>query len=100
LEILKRLSSYRQHPGVTLVRVGLPLSLLVAGVILMSLGSFNSKTSTTAAIGLVLAGIALMVWMLNWMFRMSVESNVDREREELAREYFDKHGHWPDEPEP
>jgi hypothetical protein len=22
----------------------------------------------------------------------------DRERDEAAREYFDEHGHWPDEP--
>ena len=35
--------------------------------------------------------------MINWMFRMSVESNRDREREEEAREYFDEHGRWPDE---
>ena len=33
--------------------------------------------------------VALIVWMINWMFRMSVESNRDREREEEAREYFD-----------
>jgi hypothetical protein len=28
---------------------------------------------------------------------MSVQSNRDREREELAREYFDLHGRWPEE---
>jgi hypothetical protein len=28
---------------------------------------------------------------------MSVDSNRDREREEEAREYFDRHGRWPDE---
>jgi hypothetical protein len=28
---------------------------------------------------------------------MSVESNRDREREEEAREFFDRHGRWPDE---
>ena len=41
--------------------------------------------------------VALIVWMINWMFRMSVESNRDREREEQARQYFDRHGHWPEE---
>ena len=44
---------------------------------------------------LVLA--ALIVWMINWMYRISVQSNRDREREEEAREYFDRHGRWPDE---
>ena len=40
---------------------------------------------------------AVIVWMINWMFRMSVESNRDREREEAARDYFTEHGRWPDE---
>ena len=40
---------------------------------------------------------ALIVWMINWMYRMSVESNREREEEERAREYFDLHGRWPDE---
>jgi hypothetical protein len=31
------------------------------------------------------------------MFRMSVASNRERDREEEAREYFDRHGRWPDE---
>jgi hypothetical protein len=35
--------------------------------------------------------------MINWLFRMSVSSNSDREREEAARRYFSEHGHWPDE---
>jgi hypothetical protein len=31
---------------------------------------------------------------------MSVESNRDRDEEERAREFFDRHGHWPgEEPE-
>jgi hypothetical protein len=38
-----------------------------------------------------------MVWMLNWAFRLSIESNRERDVEEAAREYFDEHGRWPDE---
>ena len=41
---------------------------------------------------------AIIVWMINWMYRMSVESNREREVEEAAREYFDRHGRWPEEP--
>ena len=47
--------------------------------------------------GVALLLVALIVWMLNWLFRMSVRSNRDREQEELARDYFDRHGHWPGE---
>ncbi len=56
-----------------------------------------TSRSLEAGAGVALLIVALIVWMLNWMFRMSVESNRDREDEERAREYFDLHGYWPDE---
>jgi hypothetical protein len=31
------------------------------------------------------------------MYRMSVESNRERDREEEAREFFARHGRWPGE---
>jgi drug/metabolite transporter (DMT)-like permease len=77
-----------------LTRVWLPVTIAVAGVVAIVLG--HGHTSLAGA-GVVLLGIALMVWMINWMFRLSVESNRDREREEEARVYFDQHGRWPDE---
>jgi hypothetical protein len=52
---------------------------------------------TLAGAGVVLLGVALIVWMVNWLFRMSVQSNRDRDAEEEAREYFDVHGRWPGE---
>lgn len=78
------------------IRYGLPLAILIAGAVLIGVGHASTR-SVTATTGLVLVGIAIMVWMLNWMFRMSVSSNRDREREEEARDYFTKHGHWPGE---
>lgn len=77
-------------------RVWLPVAIALAGVIAIVIG--HGETGTAAAgVGLIIA--ALIVWMLNWMYRMSVQSNLDREREEAAREYFDRHGRWPDEEE-
>jgi type IV secretory pathway TrbD component len=76
--------------------VWLPLGIAVAGVVAIVLG--HAQTAEAAAgVGLLL--VALTVWMINWMFRMSVDSNRDRDREERAREYFDRHGHWPGEEE-
>jgi energy-converting hydrogenase Eha subunit C len=72
----------------------LPLAIAVAGVVAIVVGHGHT---TVAGAGVVLLGIALIVWMINWLFRMSIESNRDREREEQAREYFDEHGRWPDE---
>jgi len=83
-------------------RIWLPLAIAVAGVVLIVLGHASlSDQSTTrtleAAAGVGLLLVALIVWMINWMFRMSVQSNRERDREEQAREYYTRHGHWPDE---
>jgi len=78
----------------SLTRVWLPLAIVLAGVVAIVLGHGHT---VLASAGVVLLGTALMVWMINWMFRLSVESNADRDREERAREYFDRHGRWPDE---
>ncbi len=83
-------------------RIWLPLAIAVAGVVLIVLGHASVSTSAgshplEAGAGVGLLIVALIVWMVNWMFRMSVESTKDREREEMAREYFDRHGRWPDE---
>jgi hypothetical protein len=86
----------------SMTRLWLPLAIALAGGVLIVLGhgrvSTNGDTHTLlSATGVALLLVAITVWMINWMFRMSVESNRDREREEEAREYFDEHGRWPDE---
>jgi drug/metabolite transporter (DMT)-like permease len=80
-------------------RVGLPLAIAIAGVVLIVIGGPGSHhhSPTIAAAGVALLIAALIVWMVNWLFRMSVQSNRERDEEERAREYFDIHGHWPDE---
>ena len=80
----------------TATRHGLPLAIALAGVVLILIGHAR-VSSVKAAAGVSLIIAALIVWMINWMFRMSVQSNREREREEAAREYFDQHGRWPDE---
>jgi uncharacterized membrane protein len=83
-------------------RIWLPLAIAVAGIVLIILGHASLSQQAgghalEAASGVALLIVAIIVWMVNWMFRMSVESNREREVEEEAREYFDRHGHWPDE---
>jgi hypothetical protein len=78
----------------TITRVWLPLSVAAAGLVLCVVG--HGKT-TLAAVGVCLILVALAVWLINFMFRLSVESNREREHEEEAREYFDQHGRWPGE---
>jgi hypothetical protein len=81
--------------GELAVRVGLPVLLVVAGVVLLIVGR---GTTSAAGLGVVLLGVALMVILIDWLYRLSVESNADREREEEARDYFSRTGRWPDEP--
>jgi hypothetical protein len=75
-------------------RVWLPVAIGVAGVVAVVVGHGDTGTAA-AGVSLIIA--ALIVWMINWMYRMSVESNRDRDREEEARRYFDAHGRWPHE---
>jgi lysylphosphatidylglycerol synthetase-like protein (DUF2156 family) len=86
----------------TVTRVWLPLAIAVVGVVLIILGHASLSQQSTghaleAGAGVALLIVAIIVWMINWMFRMSVESNREREDEERAREFFDDHGYWPDE---
>ncbi len=76
------------------VRVGLPVVLVIAGVILLIIG--HAKTAAAGA-GVVVLGAAVMVVMLDWLARLSISSTGDREQEERAREYFDRTGLWPDQ---
>jgi protein-S-isoprenylcysteine O-methyltransferase Ste14 len=83
-------------------RIWLPLAIAAVGIVLIILGHASVSESAgshplEAGAGVGLLIVALIVWMVNWMFRMSVESNREREVEEEAREYFDRHGRWPDE---
>ena len=79
-----------------MTRLWLPVGIAVVGLVAIVLGH-GRTTLAGAGVGLLL--VALTVWMINWMYRLSVDSNRDREREEQAREYFDRHGRWPDEEE-
>jgi hypothetical protein len=83
-----------KHALLTATRVWVPLVIAIAGLVAIVIG--HGRT-TTAAAGVCLVLAALGVWLINWMFRLSVESNRDRDREEAARVYFDLHGRWPDE---
>jgi uncharacterized membrane protein len=80
--------------GIT--RVWLPIGIAVAGLIAILVGHGDTN-SVWAAAGVSLILVALIVWMINWLFRIGVQSNRDREGEERAREYFDRHGRWPGE---
>ena len=76
------------------VRYGLPGLIFLAGTVVMAI---DHDTQRGVEIGSMLMGSAFAVLLLNVFFRIGVEGESDRDREEAARVYFDEHGHWPDE---
>jgi hypothetical protein len=72
------------------VRWGLPLGLVLAGVIVLLAADVEGVGES-----LIAAGVCVVV--ANALFRFAFRDSKDREREERAREYFDEHGHWPDD---
>jgi uncharacterized membrane protein YoaK (UPF0700 family) len=63
-----------------LVRYGLPAAIFVAGVVLVAVGG-----DAAVGAGIVLIGVAALVLLANLLFRLSIQSQRDREREEERR---------------
>jgi hypothetical protein len=71
------------------VRYGIPAVLFVAGMVVWATGG--------VAAGAMFISAATAVLLLNLLFRIGVEGDKERDREEAARRYFDEHGRWPGE---
>jgi hypothetical protein len=76
------------------IRYGIPAVLFIAGAIV---------TGTAGGVGLAAGALffsaASAILLLNVLYRIGVEGDKERDTEESAREFFDKRGRWPDEPE-
>ena len=72
------------------LRYVLPAVVSLVGILFMALGG---ETDLEGGAGIVGAGIS--IYFLNWLFRLGVDGEREREREDEAREYFDRHGRWP-----
>lgn len=75
------------------MRYGIPGIMVLAGIVLLivSPGGFGTEGFSMAV------GGGLSVYLINWLFRLGVSGDRERQQEEEARAYFDRHGHWPDE---
>jgi hypothetical protein len=74
------------------VRIGLPVLIGVAGVVLVAVGGDSGRGA-----GIVLIGVAALVVLANLLIRLGMLSERDREREELRRREFSRRGRWPGE---
>jgi len=78
------------------VRYGLGAVMVVAGIVMLAVnpGGFGVDGFAMAV------GGGLSVLLINFLFRLGVSGDREREQEEAARRYFDEHGVWPDEEPP
>jgi hypothetical protein len=74
------------------VRYGLPAALFLAGVVVAAVGGNVGLTA-----GAMFISAATAVLLLNLLYRLGVQGDRQRDREDQARAYFDEHGHWPGE---
>ncbi|MGH2835369.1 MAG: hypothetical protein ACRDKD_04090 [Solirubrobacteraceae bacterium] len=94
---------------VRLLRWWIPAGLCLIGVVLLVADNFD--TFGASAFG-AFAGAGSSTWLINWLWRLGVSGDDEREREArdrgfLAsrarwptseeRAFLGEHGHWPDE---
>ena len=73
------------------VRWILPALIVVGGLIAIIAAPDEAEA------GAMIVGSGLSVWLLNLLYRVGVTGDRERHREDEARDYYDRHGHWPDE---
>jgi hypothetical protein len=73
------------------LRIGAPAALLVAGLVLV----FVVSGREAEAAGYTLLGSGALLALSVFIFRAGLASTADRDREEEARVFFDRHGRWP-----
>ena len=76
------------------LRYGLPALICAVGLVWGVSRNFDEQ-GLEIAILLVAAGSSL--WLMNFLFRVGVTGDKERDAEDAARDYFDEHGRWPDE---
>jgi hypothetical protein len=83
--------SLRPRGWLDVVRYVLPAAVVLGGVVVMA---FGDESQLEGGAGIVSAGLA--IFFLNWLFRAGVSGDREREAEQAARDYFERHGRWPD----
>ncbi len=79
------------------IRIWLPAVVTLVGVTVMVAGG-GDDVSLEGGAGIIGAGLA--IWLMNVLFRVGLGNDRDRDEEDAARDFYDAHGHWPDEAPP
>lgn len=94
---------------VRMLRWWIPVALCLIGVVLLVAENFDAFGVSAFA---AFAGAGSSTWLINWLWRIGVSGDEEREREAKDRDFlatrarwpstqerafFNEHGHWPDE---
>jgi hypothetical protein len=79
--------------GLVAIRYVLPAVLVVVGFVILFVADGDIRWEGWA----MCVGSGLALFLLNVLFRYGAQGDKERDEEEAAREYFAKHGRWPDE---
>jgi hypothetical protein len=72
--------------------MGVVLIGVIAMVLATDLAGFEG--------GALIVSAGLSIWLLNWLYRVGIAGEGERQAEDDARTYFARNGHWPDEAPP
>jgi hypothetical protein len=78
------------------IRLWLPAIVVTFGVVVIAVGRNDNALDGGAGI----IGAGLSIWLMNFLWRVGVRGDSERDEEADARAFFDRWGHWPDEPGP
>ena len=82
-----------------LVRFWLPAVVTAIGTVIMIAGLTRGDDNWAEG-GALIVSAGLSIWLLNILYRISVQGDRERDVEDDARAYFDRHGRWPDDEAP
>ena len=85
----------RRSIGILLLRYGIGAVMVLAGIVMLIVDPSGLGVDGFA----MAAGGGLSVLLVNFLYRLGVSGDREREQEERARVYFDEHGEWPEEEE-
>jgi hypothetical protein len=77
------------------VRYVLPGLIVVGGLATIVVG--DSSSALHGGLGIIGGGIAVL--LLSYFYRVGASGELERDAEQEARAYFDRHGRWPDDEE-
>src|ERR1700734_583579 len=83
----------RTPRSLLVLRYGIGGAMAVAGIVLLVTNSGGFGVDGFA-LGV---GGGLSLIMINFLYRLGVSGDRERDQEEEARTYLERHGYWPDE---